>query len=40
MRPTDPQARLASQILRVNHAGEHGAMAIYRAQMAKLIRHL
>jgi ubiquinone biosynthesis monooxygenase Coq7 len=36
MRPTDPQARLASQILRVNHAGEHGAMAIYRAQMAQL----
>lgn len=30
------KANLTSQILRVNHAGEHGAMAIYRAQIAQL----
>ena len=36
MQLTDQKARLTSQILRVNHAGEHGAMAIYRAQIAQL----
>lgn len=36
MQFSGPKARLARQILRVNHAGEHGAMAIYRAQIAQL----
>jgi ubiquinone biosynthesis monooxygenase Coq7 len=31
-----PKARVARQILRVNHAGEHGAIAIYSAQVARL----
>ncbi|OYU70993.1 MAG: demethoxyubiquinone hydroxylase family protein [Alphaproteobacteria bacterium PA2] len=30
------RAHLTAQILRVNHAGEHGAIAIYRAQIAQL----
>lgn len=36
MELTEQKAHLTSQILRVNHAGEHGAMAIYRAQIAQL----
>ena len=36
MQLTGSKARLTSQILRVNHAGEHGAIAIYRAQIAQL----
>jgi len=29
--------RIISRILRVNHSGEHGAMAIYTAQYFKLV---
>jgi ubiquinone biosynthesis monooxygenase Coq7 len=36
MQLTGRKGPLTSQILRVNHAGEHGAMAIYRAQIAQL----
>ena len=34
----DDKERLTRRILRVNHAGEHGAMAIYAAQVARLTR--
>jgi ubiquinone biosynthesis monooxygenase Coq7 len=34
--PLDPDQRLIRRILRVNHAGEHGAVSIYSAQL----RHL
>jgi ubiquinone biosynthesis monooxygenase Coq7 len=33
---TDSKERVTQQILKVNHAGEHGAIAIYRAQIAQL----
>jgi hypothetical protein len=36
MQLTEQKANLTSQILKVNHAGEHGAIAIYRAQIAQL----
>jgi demethoxyubiquinone hydroxylase (CLK1/Coq7/Cat5 family) len=31
-------SQLIRRILRVNHAGEHGAVAIYSAQLAKVRR--
>lgn len=32
------QARLVRRLLRVNHAGEHGAVSIYQAQLARARR--
>ncbi|MEM9234257.1 MAG: demethoxyubiquinone hydroxylase family protein, partial [Pseudomonadota bacterium] len=31
----EEQRRIIRRILRVNHAGEHGAVSIYGAQIAK-----
>jgi ubiquinone biosynthesis monooxygenase Coq7 len=35
----DDKARIIRRILRVNHAGEHGAVSIYSAQIAWARRH-
>ena len=36
---TDEQVRLVRRILRVNHAGAHGAIAIYNAQLKAAARY-
>lgn len=37
--PSELQQRLVRRILRVNHAGEHGAVAIYSRQLRRVSRY-